>query len=91
MEIDMTKKSNRFAGPFLLSICSLALIVPTAAVARDKNVPSKDAKSSLAMKLSSAWDKDKRDRPGRRDGRPKDGPRDTGFGPGGNDPRPTSP
>jgi hypothetical protein len=91
----MTTRSNRFAGPFLLSICSLALIAPTAAVARGQDNPAKPkasaTKTSSAMKLSSDWNKDKRDRPGRRDGRPKDGPRDTGLGPGGNDDNPTSP
>ena len=91
----MKTRSNRFAGPFLLSICSLALVTPAAAVARGQDNPSKPkasvSKASSAMKLSSDWNRDKRDRRDRRDGRPKDGPRDTGLGPGGNDDNPTSP
>jgi hypothetical protein len=91
----MLEKTSRLAGPFLLSIGSLALIAPTAAVARGSDNPSKstasNSKTSSAMKLSARSDKDKRDRPGRRDGGVKDGPRDTGFGPGGDDDNPTSP
>jgi hypothetical protein len=76
----MTTRSNRFAGPILLSLCSLALITPAAAVAQDKGKPAKPkagaAKTSSAMKLSSDWNRDRREV--RRDGRPKDGPRDPG-------------
>lgn len=90
----MLKKPTRFAGPFLASICSLALIAPTAAIAqRSDNPASKanrtaSAKSDSARKLSPQRFQDQRRT---RDGRPKDGPRDTGIKRGQDDDNPTSP
>ena len=92
-ETVMLKKSARFAGPFLASIGALALIAPTAAVAQrgdsaaSKSKLAASAKSDSALKLSPRRFQDERRR---RDGRPKDGPPDTGIKRG-QDGHPTSP